>query len=187
MDKIKLNTERQNNIESSIEAVMKANEDFSKITLLCMETLSTDIIPNPMLLNVVYEYRKFEIKNKFEIVVHYDIHASEMQYSEKFTIMLEKYEVVDFQVWTSEDIENTDLYKGSGIHVEKEFENHYYGIHSSMNGSYYVTVEKSKCTKVNEFQKMINDAVKAPKTKEQEKKYKKMIKKMIKLQRNQGF
>ena len=161
MDKIKLHNDVQDEIEGSINKVMEADDDFSKLTLLCMKTLSKEIIPNPMPLNVTYEYKNFKIKNKFEILVNYDIHYGDMTDTRQFTIELEKYEDVDFQVWTSEDIEDTDLYKGSGIHVEKEYETYYYGIHSSMNGSYYVKVDKSKCTKVNEFKLMIDRAVKA--------------------------
>jgi hypothetical protein len=171
MKKIKLQTDIQEDIESSIESVMEANDDFSKLTLLCMKTLSEEIIPVPMPLNITYEYKKFDIKNKFEILVHYDIHyGADMTDTRQFTIELDSYNIVDFTVWTSEDIENTDLYKGSGIHVEKEYENSYYGIHSSMNGSYYVTVDKSKCTKVDEFQEMIDRAVKAHSDKEGHKK-----------------
>ena len=162
MDKIKLHNDVQDEIEVSINKVMETDDDFSKLTLLCMKTLSQEIIPDPMPLNIAYEYKNFKIKNKFEILVNYDIHYGEdMTDTRQFTIELEKYEDVDFQVWTSEDIEDTDLYKGSGIHVEKEYETYYYGIHSSMNGSYYVKVDKSKCTKVDEFKLMIDRAVKA--------------------------
>ncbi len=92
------------------------------------------------------------------LYIHYGVDRTDTR---QFTIELEKYEDVDFTAWTTEDIEDTDLYKGSGIHVEKEYETYYYGIHSSMNGSYYVKVDKSKCTKVDEFKLMIDRTVKA--------------------------
>lgn len=162
MNKIKLHNGVKDEIEDSVTKVMNVKDEFSKLTLLCMKTLSQEIIPDPMPLNIAYEYKRFEILNKFEILVHYDIHYGvDRTDTRQFTIELDKYEEVDFTAWTTEDIENTDLYKGSGIHVEREYDEFYYGIHSSMGGSYYTTVEKSKCTKVDEFKLMIDRAVKA--------------------------
>jgi hypothetical protein len=55
-------------------------------------------------------------------------------------------------VWLKEDWKG--YYKGSCLHVEKETKKHYYGIHASMAGSYYIKFEKTKCTKTDPQKKL---------------------------------
>ncbi len=53
----------------------------------------------------------------------------------------------EFNVWLKED--QLPHYKGSCLHVEKESKNFYYGINSSMFGSFNTKFLKSNCTKTN--------------------------------------
>ncbi len=56
-----------------------------------------------------------------------------------------------FTVWLVEDVEN--FFRGSFLCVEKESDKFYYGIQSSMNGSFFVKFPKNKCTKINPLKK----------------------------------
>jgi hypothetical protein len=52
-----------------------------------------------------------------------------------------------FAVWLTEEYDG--FYNGSCLHVDKESKNFYYGIHSSMAGSFNAKFPKYKCTKTN--------------------------------------
>jgi hypothetical protein len=70
-------------------------------------------------------------------------------------------EKVDFNVRTIKDYplsEKFILPEGSGIHIERELKKHYYGIWSSMVGSYHVKVPKDICVKLDENAKQENYA-----------------------------
>ncbi len=84
----------------------------------------------------------------------------------------------EFAVWLKEDWGG--YFEGSCLHVAGTSKNFYYGIQTSMAGSFYSKFLKQKCTKTNpldEMRSLIKKYVKTPEGKKKVKEMKKIASK----------